>query len=319
MTEGGSSAAHATGGEPDAPPTSASPDSLPEAELRELERQVQEALDTGRESQLAVLGYGEISLVLAWPPESPRFACKRLPLFPDHARFARYQRTFDDYLRALRDGGVHPVPSSFRAVERPGGAVAGYAVQPVLPAATLAPNVLAEADADTGRPLVAAVVEAAAQVVSPRVGIDAQLSNWTWTGGRLTYLDVTTPMLWSGDGKPLLDVELLARPLPWLLRDPVRRFLAPRILDGYRRLRGVYFDLCGNLIKQELEVWLPAFLEQVNRHLERPMTVEEVRDYYRSDARLWSALLRVRQLDRAWQRRVRRRPYPFLLPREIRR
>jgi hypothetical protein len=49
------------------------------------------------------------------------------------------------------------------------------------------------------------------------------------------------------------------------------------------------------------------------------MSVAEVHDYYRSDARLWSLLLRVRELDRAWQRRVRRRAYPFLLPRETKR
>jgi uncharacterized protein DUF6206 len=318
LTEGGSSAAPTTGGG-DVPTVPASPDALPDAELRELEDLVQQALVTGRESRLAVLGYGEISLVLAWPPERPRFACKRLPLFSDRSRFASYRRTFDEYLDALRAGGVEPVPSSFRGVERADGAVAGYAVQPVVPAASLAPNVLAEADVAADHPLVAAVVEAAAGVVGPRIGIDAQLSNWTWTTGRLGYLDVTTPMLWSADGRPLLDIELLARPLPWLLRDPVRRFLAPRILDGYRRLRGVYFDLCGNLIKQGLESWLPSFLEHANRHLEERMTVEDVRRYYRSDARLWAALLRVRRLDRAWQRGVRRRPYPFLLPREIQR
>jgi uncharacterized protein DUF6206 len=317
LTGGGSDAAHTTGA--GVPPTSTSPDALPDAELRELEELVEQALEAGHEAQLVVLGYGEISLVLAWPPRNPRFACKRLPPFSDRARFERYRRTFADYLEALHAGGADPVPSSFRGVERPDGTVVGYAVQPVQPASSLAPTVLAEANVADGHPLVGAVVDTAARVVGPRVGIDAQLSNWTWSSGRLGYLDVTTPMLWSASGTPLLDVELLARPLPWLLRDPVRRFLAPRILDGYRNLRGVYSDLCGNLIKQGLELWLPEFLEHVNRHLESPMTIDEVRSYYRSDARLWGALLRVRQADRAWQRNVRRRPYPFLLPREIKR
>jgi hypothetical protein len=44
-----------------------------------------------------------------------------------------------------------------------------------------------------------------------------------------------------------------------------------------------------------------------------------VRRYYRSDARLWGVLLRIRRLDRAWQRHVRRRSYPFLLPQRIER
>ena len=319
MREGGPPAAKLVAHDGDTLPAAASPDALPDAELRELDRLVEQSLDAGEESRLAVLGYGEISLVLAWPPDDPAYACKRLPVFAEREQFRRYRRAFDDYLEALRAAGVDPVDSSMRAVERSDGTVAGYAVQPVLPAETLATNQLLACDPIDGHPLVAQVVEAAAGVVGPRVGIDAQLSNWTWEGGRLTYLDVTTPMLWAADGRSRLDVALLTRPLPWLLRDPVRRFVAPRILEGYRDLRGVYFDLCGNLIKQRLEPWIPVFLEHVNRHLESPMTVDEVRRYYRSDARLWSALLRVRRLDRSWQRCVRRRPYPFLLPREIER
>jgi hypothetical protein len=292
---------------------------LGDSELRELESLVSKALAAGSESELAVLGFGEISLVLAWPQDDPRFACKRLPVFSDQGRFERYRQTLDDYLDSLRAAGVVPVDSTLRPVEHDDGTVAGYAVQPMLPSRTLAPNVLVDADPAQGHPLVAAVVSTAAGAVSPRLGIDAQLSNWAWDGGRLTYLDITTPMLWSADGRALLDIDLLVRPIPWLLRRAIKRFLAPRILDGYRDLRGVYFDLCGNLLKEGLERWLPAFLEQVNRHLEPPMSLEQVHDYYRSDARLWSILLRVRKLDRAWQRRVRRRAYPFLLPRDTKR
>ena len=294
-----------------------SPEARADSERRGLDRIVEESLASGEESRLAILGYGEMSLVLAWPPHEPRYACKRLPVFPNRDQFARYRRTFEDYLEALRAGGVDPVASAMRPVEREDGSVAGYAVQPVLPSSILAPNLLGEADPADGHPLVGQVVETVADVVSPRVGIDAQLSNWTWDDGRLHYLDVTTPMLWDADGTLRLDVALLVRSAPWVLRGPIRRLIAPRIVDGYRRLRGVYFDLCGNLIKQGLEAWLPAFLEHVNRRLDSPMTLEQVDRYYRSDARLWAALLRIRRLDRAWQRRVRRRPYPFLLPRKI--
>jgi hypothetical protein len=33
-----------------------------------------------------------------------------------------------------------------------------------------------------------------------------------------------------------------------------------------------------------------------------PLTVDEVRGYYRSDARMWELLQRLRRLNRAWQR-----------------
>jgi Family of unknown function (DUF6206) len=303
----------------DAASRSPATSSLPDRELRELEGMVTRALAEGSESRLKVLGYGEISLVLAWPPDRPRFACKRLPEFGDRARFERYRETLDDYLAALRAADVHTVDSVLRPVEHDDGSVVGYVVQPVLPPAGLATAVLAESDPERGHPLVSAVVSTAATAVGPRLGLDAQLSNWHWEGDGLTYLDVTTPMLWSAQGRALLDVDLLVRSVPWLLRGPIRRFLAPRIMDGYRVLRGVYLDLCGNLIKQDLERWLPLFLEQVNLHLDEPLSASEVQGYYRSDARLWALLLRIRKLDRAWQRRVRRRPYPFLLPRRIER
>ena len=39
-----------------------------------------------------------------------------------------------------------------------------------------------------------------------------------------------------------------------------------------------------------------------------------MRRYFARDKRLWLLMQRLRRADRAWQRRVRRRAYPFLLP-----
>lgn len=287
---------------------------LSEDELQRLDADVESALRDVDESRLLVLGGGEISLVLGWPRADPAFACKRLPVFPTRARFDAYRRTLLDYLDALRQRGVDVIETELSPVEREDGTVAGYAVQPVLPVETLAPAVLATRDPAAGHPLVDAIVETAFAAIGPRLGIDAQLSNWTWDMGRLRYLDVTTPMIWAEDGSPRLDLDLLVQSLPAIARAPVRRFLAPRILDGYRHRQGVANDLLGNLIKERLDAWIPAFLEPVNRSLDPPISEQAVRDYYRSDARLWEWLLRIRRLDRAWQRHVRRRPYPFLLP-----
>jgi Family of unknown function (DUF6206) len=287
---------------------------LPDAELGELDRLVKQAIVRGHEAALPVLGYGEISLVLAWPPKAPAFACKRLPVFPTRQRLETYRRTLDDYIKALGQSGVRVASTELRPVKLRGTAVAGYVVQPILPAELLAPAVLTRTDPAAGHPLVEAVAETAARVVGPRLGLDAQLSNWVWDGGELTYIDVSTPLIWSPDGRSRFDLELIAGAFPWVMRAPLRRFVAPGILDTYRDLRKVYFDLCGNLIKEGLEPWLPAFLAQVNRHLVEPISTAAVRRYYRSDRRLWGALLRVRRLDRAWQRHVRRRPYPYLLP-----
>lgn len=291
---------------------------LGDDELRALDSLVDEALKSGREKLLPTLGYGEISLVLGWPQEAPRYACKRMPAFPSRAAFESYARTLGDYVAALEAAGMDVVPTEMRGVDQAGGGVVGYVVQPILAADTLAPPILHAADPGDGHPLVEAIVAAAAGTVSPRIGLDAQLSNWTWDGGRLTYLDVSTPMLWDEAGVSRLDLEPLAQAYPAILRPLLRRFVAPRILDGYRDLRGVYLDLCGNLLKERLDLWLGAFLAAIAPRLTQPLTAEDVHRYYRSDARLWAVLLRLRRLDRAWRLRTGR-TYPFLLPGPIER
>lgn len=292
---------------------------LSEAELRELDERVEAALSSGDESGLPMLGYGEISMVLGWPPEAPRYACKRLPPFRSRERFEAFRETLEDYLEALRAAGVRVVETEMRAIAQGDGTVAGYVVQPLLPSEELAPAVLGGLDPDTGHPLVEALAATIAAAVSPSVGLDAQLSNWTWNGSELTYFDVTTPLIWSAEGECRLDLDLLVEAFPALLRWPLRRFVAPGILDTFRDRRKVYLDFAGNLLKERLEGWLPAFLERMNARIDEPLSEEEVRRHYRSDARLWAALLRIRRLDRAWRRRVRHRPYPFLLPGRIER
>jgi hypothetical protein len=291
---------------------------LGDDELGELDSLVDEALAAGREEELPVLGYGEISLVLSWPVGAPRFACKRMPAFGSRPAFESYRRTIDDYVDRLGAAGIAVAATEMRGVDRRDGSVVGYVVQPILPAAALAPAILHRSDPAAGHPLVAAIVDAAAAAVSPRLGLDAQLANWIWEDGRLTYIDVSTPLLWDEDGAPQLDLEPLAQAYPAALRPLLRRVVAPRILDGYRNLRGVYEDLTGNLIKERLEPWLAPFLAAVNRHLDEPLTEHQVQSYYRSDARLWAMLLRLRRLDRAWRLRTGR-TYPFLLPGPIER
>ncbi len=287
-------------------------------ELRTLEELVGDALADGREERLPTLGYGEISLVLGWPQSSPRFACKRMPAFPSRAAFEAYRRTLDEYVAALDAAGIAVVPTEMRGVDGGGGAVVGYVVQPILAAETLAPETLHGSDPAEGHPLVSALVAAAAETVSPRIGLDAQLSNWAWQDDRLTYLDVSTPMLWDDAGRSLLDLEPLAHAYPAILRPLLRHLVAPKILDGYRDLRDVYLDLCGNLLKERLDRWLDPFLAEIAGRVSEPLSRDEVERYYRSDARLWAVLLRLRRLDRAWRIRTGR-TYPFLLPGPIER
>ena len=266
---------------------------------------------------LRVLGYGEISLVVGWPDSRPEVACKRLPVFPSEAAAQRYSERFSNYLELLAQRGVQPVRSAFGTVDAGGGRVAGYVVQPVLDSGELGPNVLRAAKPDAAHPVLTSVVESVSGVVDDRTGLDAQLSNWAYGDGALRYLDVTTPMCFDEDGRIELDIELFLAAYPWALRGVIGRFVAPGVISAYRDPRHVLIDLAANLRKEGLSEWIPPALEVINAQVSPTVTPEEVERYYRSDARLWEAMLKLRRADRWWQRRVRRRDYPFLLPGHI--
>lgn len=299
----------------------------PDAPLDEVEAAVRRALALGSSDGLRVLGYGEISLVLGWPGAEPAVACKRLPEFASAAAADAYAERFDRYLSVLGDRGVTAAPSAFRTVAGHGGGVVGYVVQPALPASSLGPEVLRRAEPDVGHPFVRSLCDLVPRVVDDRTGLDAQVSNWALvdagTGGgpgaQLQYLDVSTPMLFDPTGRFELDLNLFLAAYPWPLRWPIGRFVAPGVVGSYRDARHVLVDLAANLIKEDLADWIAPVLGAVNEVVSPAVTEDEVRSYYKSDARLWELMLRLRRADRWWQANVRRRPYPFLLPGPIER
>lgn len=284
-------------------------------DLATLDAAVETALATGDESGLCVIGYGEITLVLGWPTDAPRFAAKRLPVFPDPASADRYTGLFDAYLDELPSRGVEPVETALLRRDRADRTVTLYAVQPILPRDQLAEHRLRRVSDDEARSFLERLVKLLAAAVDDRVGLDGQITNWAWDGERLRYYDVSTPFLKGPDGEPLLDVSVFVASLPALLRWPVRRFVAPGLLARYHRPRDVLVDFASNVGRFGLAHHRPLIVDAANQHVDEPITLGEVERYYRSDARLWKFLFRVRRLDRAWQHRVRRRPYPFLLPR----
>lgn len=285
--------------------------------LAAVEQQVQHALTTGDEDGLQVLGYGEISTVLRVATPEGDFACKRLPRFATPEHFRRFAESLKRYLGALAPADVHVVPTELLSVEADRGGLIAYCVQPTLPVETLAPKMLVRASEAEGAALIERIFGAVRGAVSPRLGLDAQLSNWAVVDGKLLYLDITTPLHRDERGRDGLDYGIFVASLPWFMRGVLARFVAPGIAAKYFDRRQVLRDFVANLYKERLEKWVPVALECANPHVDQPITEPEVRKYYRSDAQMWAILQRLRRMDRAWQRHVRRRQYPFLLPGDI--
>lgn len=283
---------------------------LPTESLTALAAQVREALRTGQDSHLDVLGYGEISTVLACEGH----ACKRLPPFPTAKAYDAYATTFERYLTDLRDAGCTVVESVLRRTDNPDGTFTAWCVQPLFDPSTFLPSSLRE---DGAEARLRTVIERIVSTINPRLGLDAQASNWVWADGELAYLDVTTPMLRDALGGEQLDADLFLASLPWAVRGGVRHFLLGSILDKYYDPRGALVDFAGNLLKEGLDELMGPMLSMANEVVDRPIERSEVDAYYARDARMWALLQRLRRVDRWWQTSLRGRVYPFLLPGEI--
>ena len=287
-------------------------------DVEALERSVERALQHGDETGLHVLGYGEITTVIAWPGPDGPFACKRLPLFTGE-RFAEYQPAFADYLVALADRGIAVLPTELVYRTRPDGLIVAYCIQPVLPPESLLPQVLRDATtAHDGeariRTLLGALIDHIARVVDDHVGIDAQVSNWAVEDSSLVYLDVSTPFLRDTEGHDRFDCDTYLESIPAMFRGFARRFVIPGVVQTYHSTRSITLNLAGHLTKEGLGEWIPLTLELARERLDVDLTAREAQRHYRNDIRLWGLIQRVRRVDRVWQRRVRRREYPFLLP-----
>jgi len=285
----------------------------PALDLERLDAAVERAIAEGSPRGLRVLGFGEITLVLGWPTDAPRLAVKRLPPFPDAARTDAYEDVLRAWTRALERAGVRVMDTAVARAAGPGGTVHAYLVQPLADRDRLLNRVLRRADRRAGAALLDRLAEVICAAVDEHVGLDAQAANWLVQDGDLVCLDVSTPMLRDDTGGDRLDLALFLSAYPWALR----ALLAPiahTVLAQYHDARGVLLDTASNLHKERLDPWVPVLLDAGARRLTRPIGIDEVRRYFARDKALWLTMQRLRRADRLWQRHVRRRPYPFLLP-----
>jgi hypothetical protein len=281
--------------------------------LAEAHAAIEQAIQGASIDGLNVVGFGEVTLAVAWPTEGLTMVIKRLPAFANRARFDAYAELVTENMAQLAARGVPHVPTEVQCVPAADGGVVGYLVQPFLAPGVLLPDVLRDCSEGQARARLTELVDYVCAAVDQDLGLDAQLPNWAEVDGRLATLDVSTPFMRDRDGKHRLDVALLVSIYPALLRQPLARWVLPGVLDRYHDRRAVLLDVAGNMMRQGLRDRLPIWLEEANRRLDSSITEPEVERYFKSDTGIWAVMQRLRRLDSWWQRNVRRRPYPFLL------
>jgi hypothetical protein len=288
-------------------------------DLDALEARFQHAFATGDITALHVVGYGEITSVVAWQGTSGPVAVKRLPAFENGQGVDEYLTLLDEYITGLRAVGVDVVPTTTRTLTLDSGDVVVYLLQPMLDERWLGNTYVRAASQGDASSFLDGAFEGVEAAIGAGIGFDAQISNWAIHDGGIVYFDVTTPLLRDEVGADRLDTDIFLASLPWALRGFVKRFMVRGIIDEYFDVRTTILNLLAQFHKDRLTNLLPLGIERANARLRRPLTADEVRRYYAKDARMWEFLQRLRRADRWWQRTIRHRPYPFLLPGKVER
>lgn len=290
-----------------------------------------------------VLGYGEISTVLEIGEGNERdLAYKRLSMFKTEQEVENYEALYAEYVQVLHNRiGIQVVPSETIRVRNARGRVILYIAQAKLPPESIGHKAIHHLSAGDVRNLVRAVLGEAKKVFDFNndelaVGLDAQISNWAIVGfdpqapklGRdieLLYFDTSSPII-RKHGEEQLDPELFLRSAPSFLLWIIRLLFLDEVMTRYYDFRRVAVDLVANFYKEQRPELIPDLVDTVNEFFStqvrasgfEPITVQEVRAYYREDALIWRVYLAFKKIDRTLHRLLGRE-YPYILPEKVKR
>jgi hypothetical protein len=250
-----------------------------------------------------------------------------------------YLELYDNYLRHLTAAGINVVPAAITSVVPSQGNIVIYIIQEKLDSKTLVNKAIHSFPDEEIENIFAAILSCIGKIFiyndanegQVAIGFDAQMSNWAIVGYddeasslpdplELLYIDTSSPLLCL-DNQEQCDPELFLRSAPSFLRWVIRLLFMDDVMTRYYSRRQVTIDVLANLYKEKHTDMIPALLVTANTFLEqhvhstafKPITQQEVADYYKEDARIWSVYLAFRRLDRRLHHLLGR-PYPYVLP-----
>jgi hypothetical protein len=293
-----------------------------------------------------VLGYGEISTVLSiGSGDEARVAYKRLALFETEEEMLRYQALYTEYVHVLTERIGLTVASSetVRLTSEKGRHVL-YIVQERYPSESIGHKAIHRMPAHDVVRFVVSVLRETYKVFAfnwdhageLEIGFDGQISNWAIASGydstasrlfdeyAMAYFDTSTPLM-QKNGKEQLDPELFLRNAPSFLAWIIRMLFLEDVMTRYYEFRQVAVDLVANFYKEQRSDLVPVLVEAVNEFFSkvpqndlRPLSVDEIKAYYREDAWIWRIYLAARKADR-FLHQLTGKDYAYILPGKIRR
>jgi hypothetical protein len=293
-----------------------------------------------------VLGYGEISTVFELNVEDMQgLAFKRMSIFSSDQELDRYISAYLEYNQLLEgEVGLGLPPHGHAILRNPAGRPIFYIIQGKLPAHCIGNNAIHLLNRQGVSILFKRVLEELYQVWSfnkqqtqYQVSLDGQISNWIIDGfdsehpeidedTSLSYVDTSTPV-YLHDGVEQFDPELVIRTTPRLLAMIIRMFFLEDVMTRYYDPRKVTVDILANFHKEQRADLIPElvvtansfFVDQGSELGVEPFEEEEIKDYYREDAFIWSFLSSARRMDRFLYLKILRREYPYILPGNVKR
>ena len=311
--------------------------------FRRIAREIRQHYASG--VSVEVIGYGEITTSLTLSdrftldsrlrpqPYASDWVFKALPKFPNADELRRYRAAFDRYADLLRRAGLELPAQRLVVAGQDASGLRVYIVQRRLDPYGIG-NVLirrlAVADAMTLlRRIILQIAAVYAADLGPiRLGLDGQISNWCCPAPDsdlpLLYIDTSTP-LFRVNGVEQINPEIFLKNTPSFMRAVIRRFFLQDVLDRYYDLRRVLIDMIANLYKERRPDLAEPALTLVNELIAQgflpadtsPLSLAEVKAYYREDAFIWRFFQTARRLDRFVTERLLGRRYPFRLPGKI--
>lgn len=262
---------------------------------------------------MTVFGFGEVSIALGWPSEAPRFVAKRLIPIDTAARMDTPLAAIDDYIRQLEASGGQVLPTETRRVDRPDGKYVGYVIQPIVEESQLAETVLENDTPAKGHPLLLAVRDFVQTCGGDHIMLDAQIPNFAWVDGTVSLLDVTSPG--SFDEHGTLDykmADLSTQLVPKILHGTFEK-ATDEILQTYRGVHNQLTQVVVFLHRVNAAAWVQPAIDTFNEVLDDPIDPAVVKAKWEKNQKDFPKVKKLLMAQRAWQEKVRRQPYEYLI------